>query len=324
MKTIIYYILIFSFISCGQEKERNIPKHKKVTQKINRDIDFITDSITNTIKSNPNKELDSFVRSKTTFKRFQVSTGINNWTYNTEFYENGNLKKKGLYLNGWSFGKWYEYDKTGEIISEIDYSNAKVIKGKKLNFESIFLKHRTESDSLLIARFGKSFFENHIRLNIDRSYWYNSSNSGNFLEQRKSIPEELLLRYSIVENDTIIFTPIEIRFKKESDFEIKEEKGIPKSYYDFKINYQKAKVIAEKNGFGIERHNNEFSQQEYLSLFYNPKEQSYYWSISNVFETLYSETDNGKIRKGIGKSIIINCKNGKVIIDDFGGSIIYD
>ena len=325
MKITIYFILIFFVFSCANEKKKTIVKPEKNTEKvINRNIDFITNSLIKKIQTNPKVVLDSFTRSKIKFKQFKITTGNNDWTYNTEFYENGILKEKGLYLNGWSFGKWYKYDENGKLISEIDYSSGKIIIGEKLNFENLFLKFKLKSDSLLIERFGKSFFENYIRLNAERSHWYNSSNSGSFLEQRKSKPKEFLFRYSIIENDTIIFTPIEIRFEKESNFLMIQEDGIPNRYYDFKIDYHKAKEMTEKNGFGVHRHNNEFSRQEYLSLFYNSKEQSYYWSISNVPESLYSETNNGKITKGTGKSMIINCENGEVIIDDFGGSIIYD
>jgi len=311
--------------SCANENKKIIVKPEKNTEKvINRNIDFITKNIIKKITTNPKVELDSFTRSKILFKQFNISNGTNNWTYNTEFYENGILKEKGLYLNGWSFGKWFKYNKNGKLISEIDYNSGKIIIGENLNYENLILKLKSKSDSLLIEKFGKSFFDNHIKLNAERSYWYNSSNSGNLLEQRKRKPKEVLFKYSIIENDTIIFTPIKIKFAIESNFIMKQVSGVPNRYYNFKIDYHKAYEIAQKNGFGIKKHNNEFRNQEYLNLFYDSKKQSYYWTISNIPETSYSETNNVKIRKGIGKSMIINCENGKVTIKDFSGSIIYD
>jgi len=322
MKTVIYFFLIFSLVSCKKEKTNKtiIPKPKKITQKVKRDIDFITDSIITKIQSNPNAELDSFVRSKITFKQFRISNPVNVWIYNTEFYENGNLKEKGLYLNGWHFGKWFEYDKNGKIISEIDYSNSKVIVGKKMNLESVIEKYKIKSDSLLIDTFGELFFKNQIRYNIQRSAWFSSSSSGSFLEQRKSIPEKFLFRYFIVENDTLVLAPIEIGFEKESNFEIKLKTGIPKKPYNFKVDYKKAMDIAEKNGFGRNRHKTEFSGSEYLRLLYKKEDQSYYWTISNVSETYMT----GNHKRGVGETLSIKCDNGSITIEDFQGGIIYD
>lgn len=325
MKIKLYFLLVFLVFSCSNKNEKiNLPQKNKLQEKIKRNINFISDSIANYIKFNPKVILDTFTRSKIKLVRYELKNGINKWVLNSEFYKSGKLKEKGLYLNGWSFGKWYKYDKKGNIISETDHSIGKKIKGKVLNFNELFRKYKGKSDSLLIERFGIIFFNKHIRFNAEKSHWYTSSNSGSFLEQRKSKPREYLLRYSIVENDTLIFTTIELRFEKKSNYKIQIEKGIPNIKYDFKINYKKANEIAIKNGFGIEKHNNEFSEREYLSLFYNKEEQSYFWSISNIPKTLYSETLEGKIRKGIGKSMRINCLNGEIKIGEYGGSIIYD
>jgi len=325
LKITTYFFIIISFIFCtNKTKKKNVKPDKNIEKITKPNVDFITENIIRKIKTSPNVKIDSFKISKIIIKQFEISNKKNDWTYSTESYENGIIKQRGIYLNGSKFGKWYKYDENGKLISEIDYSKGKIIIGKKLNFGKLIQTIKLKSDSLLILRFGKSFFDKNIRLNVAKSYWYTSSNSGNILEQSQSKPKEFLFRYSIKENDTIFFTPIEIRFYDKSNFKIIKVKGIPNRFYNFNINYQKAKMIAKKNGFEIGKHNNEFSRKEFLELLYKPKEQSYYWTISNVSKTSYSETVNGKIRKGIGKSLYINCENGDIMIDNFKGIIIYD
>ena len=58
--------------------------------------------------------------------KFNVTN--NDSTKVKNFYENGQLKTKGLKINKFKCGDWYYYDKTGKIIKVERYKQGRLIK----------------------------------------------------------------------------------------------------------------------------------------------------------------------------------------------------
>jgi len=318
----LYYLLFTIVLLSCKDKQKAITKDKPVKIKIERTIDEISDSISIFILNHPKMEIDSFKASNTSFIRYQLNTRANNWIFQNGFHKNKKLKEKGLYLNGWSFGKWYKYDDSSGLVKELDFSMPNSIIDKNLKYHNLINKQKLKCDSLLSVKFGKSFFNNHIKLKPEKSYWYNSTNSGNLLEERKSIPNELLFRYSIVFNDTLIMTPIKLTFKMKDSFKLSESKGVPeKDSLSFKIKYHEAVNISREYKYGLKYNNNEFSEYECLRLICS-NDNKYYWIISRVPETVYTDDINGTILKGIGENLIINCETGEVLETEFRVSSI--
>ena len=90
-----------------------------------------SDSIFQEIINNPKTEFSKKTYSGGIIKEFyDLNNQRNNWTAFNEFHPNGRIKEKGIFLNGYNYGIWTEYDSKEEIISQIDYSIPKQIVGQ--------------------------------------------------------------------------------------------------------------------------------------------------------------------------------------------------
>src|SRR5690606_29044406 len=146
-----------------------------------------------------------------------------------------------------------------------------------------------------------------IRLNAPRSYWYSESNSGSWFEKASEIPNDFTLRYSFTIRDTLYFTPVEIRIKKE---QVKFYSGIPDTnLFKFHIDYEKAIEIAKSNGYG-QIHNTAFKESEFMGLAFD--DNNYYWIISKIPKDKWEGYQNSKggIITANGKTLYINTQTG--------------
>lgn len=305
---IIILILVISSPSFGQEASENT---------IN------IDSLFNSIIKNPETKLDRNNYPKGIVKEFyELQQKKDKWTAFKEYYSNGKIKEKGVFLNGDYFNLWTVYDKSGKVVSEINYSDSKIIVGKNMGFEKLFEECKSKSDSIINIHFG---IDNGIKLNASRSYWYSENNSGTWFEKRNEKPTEFLLRYSFYVTEFNSFGIIELHFDSDLNLIEKETKGLPKTQpYEFNISYDKAIEIAKSKNYGLVNHENTFKESEYLNLIFNQENNSYNWVISNVPETkwkAYKNTNSGTIT-GIGKTLYIDCSTGLTNETDFGGTAI--
>ena len=305
---IIILILVISFPSFGQETSENT---------IN------IDSLFNSIIKNPETKLDRNNYPKGIVKEFyELQQKKDKWTAFKEYYSNGKIKEKGIFLNGDYFNLWTVYDKNGKVVSEINYSDSKIIVGKNMGFEKLFEKCKSKSDSIINIHFG---IDNRIKLNASRSYWYSENNSGTWFEKRNEKPTEFLLRYSLYVSEFNSFGIIELHFDSDLNLIEQESKGLPSTKgYEFNISYDKAMDIAKSKNYGLIQHKNVFEDNEYLNLIFDKESDSYKWIISDVPETKwkgYKNTNSGTIT-GIGKTLFIDCSTGKTKETDFGGTAI--
>lgn len=277
-----------------------------------------SDSIFQEIINNPKTELDKKTYSGGIIKEFyELKNQRNKWIAFNEFYPNGRIKEKGIFLNGYNYGIWTEYDSKGEIISQIDYSIPKQIVGQNQIHINEFQEALEIGDSIIKAHFDSAFVKA-IKLNAPRSYWYTETNSGSWFEKASDNPVEITLRYSIVIRDTLYFTPIEIRIENK---QVKSFKGIPNTEsFQFQIDYQKVLEIAQSKGYG-QIHKTAFKDSEFMKLAF--KDDSYYWIISRIIEDKwegYPDSNSGTITAN-GKTLYINSLTGETTESDFGGII---
>jgi hypothetical protein len=277
-----------------------------------------SDSIFKAIVENPRTKLDKKTYSGGIIKEFyEIKNQQNEWIAFNEFDLKGKIKEQGVYLNGYNFGIWKEYDTKGEIISQIDYSIPKQVIGQNQTHSNIFQEFLAISDSIITAHFNSDFVKS-IKLNAPRSYWYSETNSGSWFEKASKIPSKFTLRYSILIQDTIYFTPIEIRIENK---QVTSISGIPNSEsFKFQIDYQKALKIAQSKGYG-QIHKTVFKDSEFMKLTF--KDDTYYWTISRIAEDKWEGYPNSNSRTitANGKTLYINSLTGETTESDFGGII---
>lgn len=277
-----------------------------------------SDSIFHSIIENPRTELEKKTYPGGIIKEFyELKNERNVWTVFNEFHPKGKIKEQGVYLNGDNFGIWTEYDSTGRIISQIDYSIPKQIVGQNQTHSNEFAVIKEIGDSIIKSHFDSAFVKS-IRLNAPRSYWYTANNSGSWFEKASQIPNEFTLRYSIIIRDSLYFTPIEIQIENK---QIKSINGIPNTKsFKFQIDYQKALKIAQSKGYGL-IHKTAFKDSEFINL--TLKDDTYYWTISQIEKDNwkgYPNSNSGTIT-AIGKTLYINSLTGETNENDFGGII---
>ncbi len=280
------------------------------------------DSVFSSIIGNPNTKLDRKTYTKRVVKEFyELQQNQNKWTAFKEYYGNGKIKEKGVFLNGDSFGIWLTYNKKGKVISKIDYSTSRKIIGNELGFEENFELCKSNADRIIKTHFG---LDNKIKLNASRSYWYSENSSGTWFEKRIEKPTEFLLRYSYQATETNTFGIIELHFDSDLNLITKKSKGLPtKKPYQFKISYDEAMKIAKSNNYGLINHQNAFKGSEYLELYFDSNDDSYKWIISNIPKTNWKaiENTNSGTITGIGKTLYIDSSTGLTKETDFGGII---
>jgi hypothetical protein len=277
-----------------------------------------SDSIFKAIVENPRTKLDKKTYSGGIIKEFyELKNQQNKWISFNEFDLKGKIKEQGVYLNGYNFGIWKEYDTKGEIISQIDYSIPKQVIGQNQTHSNLFQESLAISDSIITAHFNSDFVKS-IKLNAPRSYWYSETNSGSWFEKASKIPDKFTLRYSIFVQDTLYFTPIEIRIENK---QVKSISGIPNTEsFKFQIDYQKALKIAQSKGYG-QIHKTAFKDSEFMKLTF--KDDTYYWTISRIAEDKwkgYPNSNSGTITAN-GKTLYINSLTGETTESDFRGII---
>ncbi|MFT4661158.1 MAG: hypothetical protein ACI8XB_001429 [Patiriisocius sp.] len=277
-----------------------------------------SDEIFQEIVGNPKTELDKKTYSDGIMKEFyELKNHRNEWIAFNEFHPQGKIKEQGVYLNGYNFGVWKEYDSKGVIISQIDYSIPKQIVGPNQTHLNKFTEAKEIGDSIIKSHFDSTFAKS-IRLNAPRSYWYTENNSGSWFEKASKIPNEFTLRYSIIIQDSLYFTPIEIRIENK---QVQSLKGTPSTEsFKFQIDYQKALEIAELKGYG-QIHKTAFKDSEFMTLAF--KDDIYYWTISRIAEDKwkgYPNSNSGTITAN-GRTLYINSLTGKTTESDFGGII---
>ncbi|MCA0133757.1 toxin-antitoxin system YwqK family antitoxin [Winogradskyella alexanderae] len=309
MKNIIIILIsVISFQSFGQETSENT---------IN------IDSLFNSIIKNPETKLDRNNYPKGVVKEFyELQQKKDKWTAFKEYYSNGKIKEKGVFLNGDYFNLWTVYNEKGDVISEIDYSDSKIIIGNQLGFDKLLNNCKSKSDNLINEHFG---IDSGIKLNASRSYWYSENNSGTWFEKRDEQPTEFLLRYSLFVSEFNSFGIIELHFDSDLNLIEKETKGLPKiKPYQFNISYDKAMEIAKSKNYGSINHKNAFTESEYLDLEFDNDNDTYNWVISNVIKTKSLENENGKggTINGIGTTLSIDCQTGNIEETKFEQSII--
>lgn len=325
MKLLSIIIVIFALTSCKDEKHYKIAEPKKVVLKPKRTIRSITDSIFFALSNNPKTIHDSYSRNSTNFYWWNYDNSINKWSLYKSYYKNDTLKEKGIYLNGWSFGLWQKFDDQGQLISETDYSIPHRKARNLLKYHQLLESLECKADSILITAFGKGFCDLHLILNADRTFWYTENNAGSLYENPEAMPHNLIYRYSIVFNDTLISKPIEIEFNINDEFEPRFKYGAPKGEkFEFKIDYFTAANIAKVLRYGQTFHNTEFIQREVLRFVYSENSGKYFWEISNVPESILLVENGVKIIKGNGKTLSIDISSGQTKETKFEGYIIID
>lgn len=277
-----------------------------------------SDSIFKAISDNPRTELDKKTYPGGVTKEFyELKNQRNEWSAFIEFDSQEKIREKGVYLNGYNFGIWTEYDSKGKIISQIDYSVPKLMVGQNQIHLDEFMEAKEIGDSIIKAHFNPDFVKS-IRLNAPRSYWYTVNNSGSWFEKATEKPVEFTFRYSIVIRDTLYFTPIEIRIENK---QVKSYNGIPNSEsFQFQIGYHKALEIAKAKDYG-QIHKTAFKDSEFMKLAF--MDDNYFWTISRIIEDKwegYPNSNSGTITAN-GKTLYINSLTGETTESDFGGII---
>ena len=273
----------------------------------------------NSIVNNPKTKLTTRSKSNVVIQEFhELTTPLNRWSAFREFHPNRKIKEIGIFLNGYSYKVWTKYDSLGNILELIDYSNPKISQ----THENFFIRYKLKADSLLQKHFDHRVYES-IQLNLERSYWYAKNESGKWNENSNEVPHGLLLRYSIVINDSNIITPIVVNFKGLNDSLIIKKSGIPSSKnYHFNITYSEANKIASQKGYGIQ-HGTVFQKSEVLRLSFRDGE--YFWTISSILKVDWYKYNGSNSKRGTatGKTILINCRTGETNETDYQGIVNY-
>lgn len=276
----------------------------------------VSDSIFHVIIENPKTKLATRKFSDGIKKEFHELNNLRNeWTAFREFNPKRKLKEEGVYLNGYNYGIWTRYDAKGNIVSQIDYAIPKLIIGEQQTHINAFDEVKEIGDSIITAHFDADFAKS-IRLNASRTYWYTDHSSGSWFEKSIGKPKRYILRYSIVVDDTLFFTPIEIQISRQK---VTALNGVPTVHASqFKIDYQEALEIAKAKGYG-QIHNTVFKDNEFMQLVF--MDDTYYWCISSIkADKVQSYPQSNSLRiTADGQRLYINAFTGDISVEDFEG-----
>lgn len=244
-----------------------------------------TDSLFNSILQNSKTTFERKSYPKNVIKEFYtLEKDENKLIAFYEYYPNGEVKEKGIFLNGDYFGTWRMYDLEGKVISEIDYQDAKKVIGPQLGYETLFDLYKFKSDSIIRAHFG---INNKIKFNASRSYWYSKNDSGSWFEERKEKPSGFLLRYYYYTSELNSFEMMELYFDTQGNFLADASKGLPtRTPYIFNIDYHQALEIAKSKNYELNTVVPIISKRYgFIRLHYNAKEDTYKWVIPIIPKT---------------------------------------
>lgn len=136
------------------------------------------------------------------------------------YIENGQLKTKGLAINGFKRGAWKIYDPAGKVLEIRDYETGvwDAIDTSLLSYHQFRVEVKAVTDSILIANYGKSFFDRHLMFNIENSTV--SSNDLNWIGGRwcgkiKAKPSSFSVKYDIVMGHSRLNTAISLSLNGE-------------------------------------------------------------------------------------------------------------
>lgn len=273
-----------------------------------------TDSLFNNILKNPKTKLERKSYPKNIIKEFYtLKQNINELIAFYEYYPNGDIREKGVFVNGDYFGTWKVFNQEGKVVSEIDYRDAKKIIGPQLGYETLFDICKATSDSIINAHFG---VYNNIRLNPSKSYWYSKNDSGSWFEERKEKPNEFLLRYYYYDSELNSFEMIELYFDTNGNFLADASKGLPTHIpYTFNIDYHQALEIATSKNYELNTIVPIISKRYgFIRLYYHAKEDTYKWVFPIISRTnqevIHPNKESETINSKEPNSLHINCNTG--------------
>jgi hypothetical protein len=145
------------------------------------------------------------------------------------------------------------------LAQEKTYDNDKVWSPENKNkhpYLDIQNAMRVKADSLLIAAYGKAFYDKNVIWSIDGSYIYNEKESGKWTDSLNAKPTIFLFRYNVKLDSLNLFEDM-IEFKLDSLGKYIPNKyetiygfeKVPKSQQgEFKISIKNALLIAQENG----------------------------------------------------------------------------
>lgn len=156
-----------------------------------KDFEIQTDSSTIRIK---------YFKNFNYIGEFNELKNTNKTYYRQYFYDNNELQEERIFgEDGNHIGISKEYSKEGKLISEIDHDNGLWITVDKDEFKFYDLQNKIKAvaDSLVSKMYGLSFLLNSVIWNIDGSYIYNDTESGNWTDRFEEVPTKFLFSYDV-------------------------------------------------------------------------------------------------------------------------------
>jgi len=187
-------------------------------------------------------------------KRKLISIKSKYLSYYKEYYQNGQLKEEATFKDGEYEGRKF-YSNEGELLKEINYEeNTKTLYyTESEKYDSLFLFIQSRAEEFVASSFGEYFFKKRIKFQSSQSFFYGNDyepGSSWFLNTVNFEPKIFLMRFAINFNDSLKFTTIQFEMDNKGNLlKNKEILGINNSkVQDFKIDYNGAIEIAERNG----------------------------------------------------------------------------
>lgn len=127
------------------------------------------------------------------------------YSYFTEYYEDKkSIRQVGSGYKGDYIDTWRYYNRKGRLYMTVNFdSGYRQLYDTVFVYESYWQHIREKADSIVRGYYSSPFFEKHIQLNLGKSSWYNTSNTGsysfgNWLDLFDVKPNNFSFVYSIV------------------------------------------------------------------------------------------------------------------------------
>lgn len=185
---------------------------------------------------------------------FKKLNGSDTIIYLDYYFKSRTLRNTGVFQNGMCKGVWKFYTKKGLLEKKVDYDSCikTLYLVKNEPYDDVFLDIKRRSDSLLIAKFGSTFFNKYIIMNPNRTYYYGSGVAGSWFETPDYEPIKFRMVYDIKLSDENRFAIIIFDIDREGNFISKDTiSNFSNIKKDIIITTKMADSIALNNGLSI-------------------------------------------------------------------------